>query len=81
MSILYLIFEIIVIIFSVLTTALIIMFIVFIVIYSLTSKEHIHKKLFHLTHPEKDINIHQRYANGEISKRDYLKIKHDKYSS
>ena len=57
------------------------MFIIFIVVYSLTSKEYLHKKLFHTTHIDKDINIHQKYANGEISKKDYLKIKHDKYSS
>ena len=80
MSILYLIFEVIVIIFSVLTTALIIMFVIFIAVYSITSKELLHKK-FHFKHPNKEDNIHHKYAKGEMSRKDYLKIKHDKYSS
>ncbi len=80
MSILYLIFEIIVIIFSVLTTALIIMFVIFIAIYVITSKESLHKK-FHFKHPDRENNIHHRYVNGEITRKDYLKIKHDKYPS
>ncbi len=56
------------------------MFVIFIAIYVITSKESLHKK-FHFKHPDRENNIHHRYVNGEITRKDYLKIKHDKYPS
>jgi uncharacterized membrane protein len=78
--ILYLILKIIVIIFSVITTAIIIMFVVFIVTYTLTSSEHLHKKI-RFTHPKEEDNIHELYAKGKISQREYLRKKNDKYTA
>ena len=56
------------------------MFVVFIVTYTLTSSEHLHKKI-KFTHPKEEDNIHDLYARGKISQKEYLRKKHDKYTA